>query len=51
MPAWTMAIRGSVSYVARSGGGDGADDSQDRGARTPSTQASSACRCVEPERG
>jgi hypothetical protein len=49
--AWTAAMRGSVSNVARSGGGDGIDNSQKLGARKPSTHASSACKCVEPDRG
>ena len=45
------AMRGSVSYVARSGGGHGCMTSQVIGTRLAGSWASSSCRIVVPVRG
>ena len=49
--ACTSAMRGSVSNVATSGGGDGRFISHCSGAREPGRVASSAWRWVDPVRG
>ena len=49
--ACTSAIRGSVVYVASSGGGQGLSTSQLRGTRKPGSWASRSNKIVVPVRG
>lgn len=51
MPAWAVAIRGSVSSVAVSGGGQGAPASQVRSERRLRSLATRKLSAVDPVRG
>ena len=51
MPAWHLAMRGSVASVAVSGGGHGASASQVLRNRRERSQASRKLSAVDPVRG
>ena len=51
IPAWVSAMRGSLSAVARSGGGQGWPASHVRSERRLSSQANRKLSAVEPVRG
>ena len=51
MPAWALAMRGSLCSVAVSGGGHGSAASQTRSDRRDGSWASRKLSAVEPVRG